>query len=189
MAKPPLSGITVLDLSTILAGPLTSSLLAEFGADVIKVEQPGTGDPARSYPPLDDGASAQWSMLGRNKRSVTVDLHREGAAGVIGRLVAATDIVVTNFRPATLRRFGERALHPLDGPEQVHGRRTRGGHHVAGLLELDRELSGAPRGALPRAQRDPHRGRHAERHDPVGAHHGRGSTIAASCLDLSSRSN
>jgi crotonobetainyl-CoA:carnitine CoA-transferase CaiB-like acyl-CoA transferase len=106
MTQLPLSGITVLDMSTILAGPLASSLLAEFGADVVKIEQPGTGDPARSYPPLVDGASAQWAMLGRNKRSVTIDLHREGAVEVVGRLAAVTDIVVTNFRPATLRRFG-----------------------------------------------------------------------------------
>jgi len=106
MSQLPLSGITVLDISTILAGPLASSLLAEFGADVIKIEQPGTGDPARSYPPLVDGGSAQWTMLGRNKRSVTVDLHHRDAIKVVGPLVAAADIVVTNFRPATLKRFG-----------------------------------------------------------------------------------
>lgn len=102
----PLSGITVLELSTILAGPLASSLLAEFGADVIKVEQPRTGDPARSYPPLVDGDSAQWAVLGRNKRSVTLDLHHPDAAGIVGRLAASADIVVTNFRPSTLKRFG-----------------------------------------------------------------------------------
>jgi len=106
MPQLPLGGVTVLDLSTILAGPLASSLLAEFGADVIKIEQPGTGDPARSYPPLVEGVSAQWAMLGRNKRSVTVDLHQEGAADVVGRLAAGADVLVTNFRPATLRRFG-----------------------------------------------------------------------------------
>ncbi|MFJ9387389.1 CaiB/BaiF CoA transferase family protein [Nocardioides sp. NPDC101246] len=106
MTQLPLSGITVLDLSTILAGPLASSLLAEFGADVIKIEQPRTGDPARAYPPLVDGDSAQWFMLGRNKRSVSLDLHHADAPAIVGRLVAATDIVVTNFRPATLKRFG-----------------------------------------------------------------------------------
>ncbi|SDK27438.1 formyl-CoA transferase [Nocardioides sp. YR527] len=106
MTQLPLSGITVLDLSTILAGPLASSLLAEFGADVIKIEQPRTGDPARAYPPLVDGDSAQWFMLGRNKRSVSLDLHHADAPAIVGRLVSATDIVVTNFRPATLKRFG-----------------------------------------------------------------------------------
>lgn len=101
----PLSGVRVLDVSTILAGPLASSLLGEFGAEVIKVEQPVEGDPARRYPPLDDGVSAAWAMLGRNKRSVTVDLHHPDAADLVGRLAANVDVVVTNFRPATLRRF------------------------------------------------------------------------------------
>ncbi|MEU6845598.1 CoA transferase [Streptomyces sp. NPDC046716] len=101
----PLNGVRVLDISTVLAGPLASSLLAEFGAEVIKVEQPGTGDPARSYPPLEDGVSAGWAVIGRNKSSVTVDLHHPEAAALVGRLVATADVVVTNFRPATLRRF------------------------------------------------------------------------------------
>ncbi|MEO3802125.1 CoA transferase [Nonomuraea sp. B1E8] len=106
MANGPLSGVRVLDVSTILAGPLASSLLGEFGAEVIKVEHPATGDPARHYPPLEDGESAAWAMLGRGKRSVTIDLHHAEASGLVGRLAAAVDIVVTNFRPATLRRFG-----------------------------------------------------------------------------------
>lgn len=105
MPAPPLSGVRVLDVSTILAGPLASSLLGEFGAEVIKIEHPADGDPARSYPPLDDGVSAGWSMLGRGKRSVTLDLHHPDAAGLLGRLAANADVVVTNFRPATLRRF------------------------------------------------------------------------------------
>ncbi len=101
----PLDGVRVLDISTVLAGPLASSLLAEFGAEVIKVEQPGTGDPARSYPPLEDGVSAGWAVVGRNKSSVTVDLHHPEASALVGRLVSTADVVVTNFRPATLRRF------------------------------------------------------------------------------------
>ncbi|PXY28423.1 CaiB/BaiF CoA transferase family protein [Prauserella muralis] len=105
MTDGPLSGVRVLDVSTILAGPLASSLLGEFGAEVIKVEHPAEGDPARHYPPLDGGVSAGWARLGRNKRSVTIDLHHPDAAGLVGRLAAHTDVVVTNFRPATLRRF------------------------------------------------------------------------------------
>ncbi|MFB4276807.1 CaiB/BaiF CoA transferase family protein [Nonomuraea sp. MTCD27] len=105
MSDRPLSGVRVLDVSTILAGPLASALLGEFGAEVIKVEHPVTGDPARHYPPLEDGESAAWSMIGRGKRSVTIDLHHAEAAQLVGRLAAAVDIVVTNFRPATLRRF------------------------------------------------------------------------------------
>lgn len=106
MTDGPLSGVRVLDVSTILAGPLASSLLGEFGADVIKVEHPEAGDPARQYPPLVDGESAAWTMIARAKRSVTIDLHHPEAAGLVGRLAAAADVVVTNFRPATLRRFG-----------------------------------------------------------------------------------
>lgn len=106
MSSAPLSGVRVLDVSTILAGPLASTLLGEFGADVIKVESPGQGDPARTYPPLDGDTSAEWALLGRNKRSVTIDLHADGAADLLGRLAATCDVVVTNFRPATLRRFG-----------------------------------------------------------------------------------
>ncbi len=105
MSDGPMSGVRVLDVSTILAGPLASSLLGEFGAEVIKIEHPAEGDPARLYPPLEDGVSAAWAMLGRTKRSVTIDLHHPEAAGLVGRLAAAADIVVTNFRPPTLRRF------------------------------------------------------------------------------------
>ncbi len=105
MPDGPLSGVRVLDVSTILAGPLASSLLGEFGAEVIKIEHPAEGDPARRYPPLEDGESAAWAMLARAKRSVTIDLHRPEAADLVGRLAAAADIVVTNFRPAALRRF------------------------------------------------------------------------------------
>lgn len=105
MSAGPLNGVRVLDVSTILAGPLTSSLLGEFGAEVIKIEHPLDGDPARRYPPLHDGESASWSMLGRSKQSVTLDLHHPEAADLLGRLASTADIVVTNFRPATLRRF------------------------------------------------------------------------------------
>ncbi len=105
MSDGPMSGVRVLDVSTILAGPLASALLGEFGAEVIKIEHPAEGDPARLYPPLEDGVSAAWTMLGRTKRSVTIDLHHPEAAHLVGRLAAASDIVVTNFRPATLRRF------------------------------------------------------------------------------------
>lgn len=105
MSDGPLRGVRVLDVSTILAGPLASSLLAEFGAEVIKVEHPDGGDPARHYPPLHDGESASWDMIGRGKRSVTIDLHHPRAHRIVGSLAAHADIVVTNFRPATLRRF------------------------------------------------------------------------------------
>ncbi|SMX90308.1 formyl-CoA transferase [Brevibacterium linens] len=105
MTNQPLSGIRVLDLSTIIAGPLTASLLGDFGAEVIKIEQPGAGDPARRYPPLVGDLSAAWAMHGRNKKSVTVDLHHADAGELVGKLVRNADIVVTNFRPSTLKKY------------------------------------------------------------------------------------
>ena len=105
MPGQPLSGIRVLDISTILAGPLAATLLGEFGADVIKIEHPTSGDPARQYPPLAGDTSAAWVMQGRNKRSVTIDLRHAEAAELVGRLAENADIVVTNFRPATLKKY------------------------------------------------------------------------------------
>jgi len=102
----PLDGIRVLDASTILAGPLAAGLLGEFGAEVIKIELPGVGDPVRGYPPLVDGESAQWSLIGRNKQSVTLDLRTSEGASVFRRLARSADVVVTNFRPPTLRAYG-----------------------------------------------------------------------------------
>lgn len=102
----PLDGIKIVDLSTILAGPMISSLLAEFGADVIKVEQPLVGDPSRHYPPSVDGIGVGWSVYGRNRRGVTADLHEPEGRDIVLRLVAEADMVVSNFRPSTLRRFG-----------------------------------------------------------------------------------
>ncbi|WP_210602575.1 CaiB/BaiF CoA transferase family protein [Brevibacterium oceani] len=105
MPKQPLSGVRVLDISTIIAGPLAATLLGEFGAEIIKIEQPGIGDPARGYPPFDGDQSAAWTMHGRNKKSVTLDLHHDDASEIVGKLAAGADIVVTNFRPATLKKF------------------------------------------------------------------------------------
>ena len=102
----PLSGVRVLDVSTVLAAPLTASLLGELGADVIKVEQPGQGDPTRTYPPLQCGEGVAWEQYGRGKRSAAVDLHDPAGGAAVRRLVAASDVVVTNFRPPTLRTFG-----------------------------------------------------------------------------------
>lgn len=102
----PLDGVRVLDASTILAGPLSAGLLGEFGAEVIKIEMPEVGDPVRGYPPLADGESAQWPLIGRNKKSVTIDLRVAEGAALFRRLVRSADVVVTNFRPPTLRTYG-----------------------------------------------------------------------------------
>lgn len=105
VTQPPLHGVRVLDLATVLAAPLTCSLLGELGAEVIKVEQPRTGDPARSYPPLQDDASAAWEQYGRGKQSIAIDLHHPEGVDLVHRLVEVADVVVTNFRTPTLLSF------------------------------------------------------------------------------------
>ncbi len=104
---PPLDGITVLDLTRVLSGPFCTMLLADMGARVIKVEQPGRGDDTRGWgPPFLDGESAYFLSINRNKESLTLDFkHPEGRA-LLGRLVARADVLVENFRPGTLAKLG-----------------------------------------------------------------------------------
>lgn len=106
MGNLPLDGVRVLDLSTVLAAPLAASLLGEYGAEVIKVEHPVLGDPVRSYPPFADDVSLHHKVTNRGKSSVTIDLATDAGAELALELAAQVDVVVTNFRPATLRRWG-----------------------------------------------------------------------------------
>lgn len=98
----PLAGRTVLDFGTALAGPVCATLLAEFGANVIKVERPGVGDTLRTYGPRIDGVPAWWLIEGRNKRSITLDLHQPAGQQLARRLVRQADVLVENFRPGTM---------------------------------------------------------------------------------------
>jgi crotonobetainyl-CoA:carnitine CoA-transferase CaiB-like acyl-CoA transferase len=102
----PLQGIRVLDVSTVIAGPTCCQILGDFGADVIKVEQPGTGDPLRGHGAAVNGTSLWWKVLGRNKRSVGIDLRTPEGAGLLRQLAAGADILVESFRPGTLARWG-----------------------------------------------------------------------------------
>jgi crotonobetainyl-CoA:carnitine CoA-transferase CaiB-like acyl-CoA transferase len=104
----PLQGLRVLDLSRILAGPFATMLLADLGADVIKVEQPGGGDETRRWGPpfTEDGTAAYFLAANRNKRSVTADLGDPEAGDAVRRLARAADVVVDNFLPGRLARFG-----------------------------------------------------------------------------------
>lgn len=102
----PLQSLRVLDLSTVIAGPFAASLLADFGAEVIKVEQPQVGDPSRRMGPFSDGESLRYPALNRNKMGITLDLkHPEGAA-VLRDLCSRSDVLIENFRPGTLERWG-----------------------------------------------------------------------------------
>ena len=100
----PLAGLRVVDCSTVLAGPFACQLLGDFGADVIKVEHPTAGDALRTHGAGKDGVGLWWTIVGRNKRSLGLDL-RTGAE-VFTRLVASADVLVENFRPGTLERWG-----------------------------------------------------------------------------------
>ncbi|MGC4985431.1 MULTISPECIES: CaiB/BaiF CoA transferase family protein [unclassified Streptomyces] len=102
----PLHGITVLDCATLFAGPLAATVLGDFGADVIKIEHPSRPDPSRTHGPSRDGTGLWWKMLGRNKHTVTLDLSRARGARILLRLVREADVLVENFRPGTLERWG-----------------------------------------------------------------------------------
>nr|WP_245979409.1 CoA transferase [Streptomyces diacarni] len=102
----PLRDLRVLDLATLFAGPLAATMLGDFGAEVIKVEHPHKPDPSRGHGPSKDGVGLWWKLLGRNKRTVTLDLSSPQGREVLLRLAADADVVIENFRPGTLERWG-----------------------------------------------------------------------------------
>ncbi|OKK08401.1 acyl-CoA transferase [Streptomyces sp. CB03234] len=103
---PPLQDVRVLDLATLFAGPLAATMLGDFGADVIKIEHPRKPDPSRGHGPAKNGVGLWWKLLGRNKRTITLDLSTPGGRDTLLRLAATTDVVVENFRPGTLEKWG-----------------------------------------------------------------------------------
>jgi crotonobetainyl-CoA:carnitine CoA-transferase CaiB-like acyl-CoA transferase len=102
----PLTGLRVLDLATLFAGPLAATMLGDFGAEVVKVEHPERPDPSRGHGPSKDGVGLWWKLLGRNKRTITLDLSKPGGRDTLLRLAATADVVIENFRPGTLERWG-----------------------------------------------------------------------------------
>ncbi|MFA3919469.1 CaiB/BaiF CoA transferase family protein [Ruegeria hyattellae] len=102
----PLVGLKVLDIATIIAAPFAAALLADYGADVLKVELPGNGDGARDFPPFKDGKSLWWKVINRNKKFMTLDLRKERGAEILKQLIAEHDVLIENFRPGTLERWG-----------------------------------------------------------------------------------
>ncbi|KPI12588.1 CaiB/BaiF CoA transferase family protein [Streptomyces mirabilis] len=101
----PLTGLRVLDLATLFAGPLAATMLGDFGAEVVKVEHPAKPDPSRGHGPSKDGIGLWWKLLGRNKRTITLDLSRPGGRATLLRLAATADVIIENFRPGTLERW------------------------------------------------------------------------------------
>ena len=106
MPARPLDGIRVLELGQLIAGPFAGTILGYFGAEVIKVEPPGTGDPVRTWRGMEDGVSLWWSSLGRNKKCVSIDLRQEEGRALVRRLAEMSDVVLESFRPGTLERWG-----------------------------------------------------------------------------------
>lgn len=159
--EPPLKGIRVLDLSRILAGPYCSMLLADMGAEVIKVEQPGKGDDARAFgPPFIEGESAYFLSINRNKKSITVNFRTDDGKEIIHRLIKKSDILLENFRPGAMDRRGlsyndVAKINPqiiyasISGFGQTGPERTRPGYDLSiqgmgGIMSLTGDPSGPP---------------------------------------------
>lgn len=111
---PALEGVRVLDIATLFAGPMAATILGDYGADVVKIEHPLRGDPVRDHGPSKQGVGLWWTMLGRNKHTVGLALNTPAGADILRRLIADADVLIENFRPGTLERWGL-------GPEVLHG--------------------------------------------------------------------
>ena len=152
----PLEGVRVLELGQLIAGPFASKMLGEFGADVIKIETPVTGDPLRKWRLLHDETSVWWAAQSRNKKSVTLDLRSPEGQDVIRKLALQSDVLIENFRPGTLEAWGIgwEQLHKLNprlvmlrvsGYGQTGPYRDRPGFGVVGeAMGGLRHLSGEP---------------------------------------------
>ncbi|WP_129677010.1 CaiB/BaiF CoA-transferase family protein [Candidatus Chloroploca sp. Khr17] len=155
----PLAGIRVIDVATVIAAPYCATLLGEFGADVLKVEHPVGGDALRRFgTPSQRGDTLTWLSEARNKRSVTIDLHRPEGVAVFKQLIAQSDVLCENFRPGTLEKWGLgwEVLHELNpglimlrvtgygqtGPYKDRPGFARVAHAVGGIAYL----AGMPRG-------------------------------------------
>lgn len=116
MSTGPLAGLKVLELGQLIAGPFAAKTLADFGAEVIKIEPPGSGDPLRRWRLLKDGTSVWWQVQSRNKRSLALDLRQREAQDIVRRLAAEADVLIENFRPGAMEGWGlgPEALHALN---------------------------------------------------------------------------
>ncbi len=106
--QPALQGVRVIEIGTFLSAPFAATLLADFGADVLKIELPGEGDPMRTLGtfPADGESGYWWSHIGRNKRSIALDVRTPEGRDIVGRLLETADVLIENFRPGTLDRWG-----------------------------------------------------------------------------------
>lgn len=139
--RPTLDGIKVVEFAHVIAGPLAGTLLADLGADVVHVEDPTNGDPGRQQGPTKDGVHLWWKVSGRNKRSVTLDLRSPEGQELARELAAWADVVITNFRVATIEKWGLdwETLHRLN-PRLVLLQVS--GNGVQGVAEASRNDPG-----------------------------------------------
>ena len=101
-----LAGLKVVEMGQLIAGPFAAKTLADFGAEVVKIEPPGSGDPLRNWRLVQDGTSVWWQVQSRNKRSIAIDLRQPEGQALARRLIAGADVLVENFRPGTLEAWG-----------------------------------------------------------------------------------
>ena len=151
-----LAGVRVVEMGQLIAGPFAGKMLGEFGADVIKIEPPGSGDPLRKWRMLKDGTSVWWQVQSRNKRSIALDLRAAEGQDIARRLIAEADVLIENFRPGTLEGWGLgweslRALNPglvmlrISGYGQTGPYRDQPGFGVIGeAMGGLRHLTGEP---------------------------------------------
>lgn len=102
----PLSGLKVIELGTLIAGPFASRICGEFGAEVIKIESPDGGDPLRKWRKLYEGTSLWWFVQARNKKSLTLNLKHPDGLAILKQLLSEADILIENFRPGVLEKLG-----------------------------------------------------------------------------------
>ncbi|HZY51720.1 MAG TPA: CaiB/BaiF CoA-transferase family protein [Reyranella sp.] len=156
----PLGGLKIIDISTVVAGPFAAGLLGDYGADVLKVEMPGTGDSLRALAPHKDGAPLWWKVTNRNKRGITLDLRQPEGRELLAKLVAEADVLVENFRPGTLDDWGInrdwlQAINPRltilrltgfgqDGPYAKHPGFARIFESMSGFTQICGEEDGRP---------------------------------------------
>ncbi|WP_213952828.1 CaiB/BaiF CoA-transferase family protein [Variovorax sp. dw_954] len=115
-AAGPLAGLRVIELGQLIAGPFAARTLADFGAEVVKIEPPGAGDPLRQWRMLKDGTSVWWQVQSRNKRSLALDLREPEAQAIVRQLATEADVLIENFRPGAMEGWGlgPEALHALN---------------------------------------------------------------------------
>lgn len=148
--KGPLAGLRVIDAGTMIAGPLAATQLADFGADVVKIELPGVGDSLRHWAPMKDGRSLWWKVIARNKRVITLALSKPRGQEIFRELVRTADIVIENFRPGTFERWGLgydalAALNPRLVMVRVSGFGQTGPYaHRGGYGTIAEAFSGIP---------------------------------------------